>query len=480
MKINAHFSPSRRTVVLAVSALVLTWLVVTRSFVAYLADAAPHAALWIDSSQPEALVNIADEAIESAATGQPGVVSPARSPQLPEATADGARHASNAAITTPEAFDRAFSDFESIGQNQSISRPLLPANATRVRMWAESALMSEPLSAQAFRVLGQIADAGRDDAAAYKFMHAAGRLSLHAEFAGYWMLRASARARDYKSAVYYADVLLRTDPQSSRFVVPVLAGIIQNKDGAALVEKVLASNPPWRTDFIATLPNDVTDVRTPLNLLLSLRQDPSPPKTTDIVPYLNFLVAHKFYGLAYYTWLQFLSPNELRHVGFLFNGNFDGALSGAPFDWNIIQGTGVTIDVVPRPDKADRHALMVDFEFGRVDYHSVTELVMLAPGTYQFNGQYQGNLLGPRGLKWRVVCANGKITSGGESPMITGVTQGWRNVAFTFTVPPQDCTAQYVRLDLDARMASEELVSGTILFGDLQLSRVANPSPAGG
>lgn len=480
MNTNARFSLSRRTVVLAVSALVLTWLVVTRSFAAYLADAAPQAALWIDSGQPEALVNIADGAIESAATSQLGTVSPARNPQQPEATSDGARRASNVAVTSSRAFDRAFSDFESIGQNQSISRPVLPANATTVRTWAETALKSEPLSAHAFRVLGQIADADRNDAAAYKFMHAASRLSLHDEFASYWLLRASARSNDYKSAIYYADVLLRTDPQSSRFVAPVLAGIIQNKDGAALVEKVLARNPPWRTEFIATLPNDVTDVRTPLTLLLALRQDPTPPKTADIVPYLNFLIAHKFYGLAYYTWLQFLSPNELRHVGFLFNGNFDGALSGAPFDWNITQGTGVMIDVAPRPDKADQHVLMVDFEFGRVDYHSVTELVMLAPGTYQFHGQYQGNLLGPRGLKWRVVCANGKSTSGGESPMITGVTQGWKNVAFTFTVPPQDCTAQYVRLDLDARMASEELVSGTILFDDLQISRVANPSPAGG
>ena len=64
--------------------------------------------------------------------------------------------------------------------------------------------------------------------------------------------------------------------------------------------------------------------------------------------------------------------------------------------------------------------------------------------------------------------------------MITGVTQGWRNVAFTFTVPPQDCAAQYVRLDLDARMASEELVSGTILFDELQISRMPSPAAAGG
>ncbi len=479
MKIAALLPMRQRTVVVAVSAALLTWLVVSRSFVAFLADAAPHAAVWLDSRQPEALVNLADESIADAATDQLGGRAAARHAPQPAMTSADSRRAADA-TKSPQDINRAFSEFESIGQNQSISRPLPPDNAETVRLWAQTALMTEPVNEHAFRILGQIADADRDDAAASKYMRAAGRLSLHDEPATYWLLRASARANDYKPAVYYADALLRLDPQSTRYVAPVLAAIIQDKDGAALVEKVLAGDPPWRTAFISMLPNDVTDARTPLNLLLALRAGSKPPQTADIVPYLDFLTAHRFYQLAYYTWLQFLSPGELQHVGLLFNGSFEGTPSGAPFDWTITQGSGVTVDIVPRPDRADQHALMVDFEFGRVDYHSVTELVMLAPGTYQFNGRYQGKLLGPRGLKWRVVCANGKITGGGESPMITGVTQGWRNVAFTFTVPPQDCAAQYVRLDLDARMASEELVSGTILFDELQISRMPSPAAAGG
>jgi hypothetical protein len=53
-------------------------------------------------------------------------------------------------------------------------------------------------------------------------------------------------------------------------------------------------------------------------------------------------------------------------------------------------------------------------------------------------------------------------------------------VTFTFTVPEKGCDAQYVRLDLDARMASEEMVSGSIFFDDLQISRVVKPATAGG
>jgi hypothetical protein len=105
---------------------------------------------------------------------------------------------------------------------------------------------------------------------------------------------------------------------------------------------------------------------------------------------------------------------------------------------------------------------------------------MLAPGEYEFKGEYKGQLAGPRGMKWRIVCAGGTITSGGESPMITGQAKVWKSIAFKFTVPDKDCNAQYVRLDLDARMASEQLISGSILFDELQISHVANSSTSGG
>jgi hypothetical protein len=38
-------------------------------------------------------------------------------------------------------------------------------------------------------------------------------------------------------------------------------------------------------------------------------------------------------------------------------------------------------------------------------------------------------------------------------------------------VPPTGCPAQYIRLDLDARMASEQLVTGSMMFTNLELSR---------
>ena len=121
---------------------------------------------------------------------------------------------------------------------------------------------------------------------------------------------------------------------------------------------------------------------------------------------------------------------------------------------------------------------MIEFLYGRVEYHSVRELVLLPPGSYQFDGQYQGKLIGPRGLKWRLVCADDQSTPIGESPMIGGVASTWKEIKFSFTVPATNCRAQYVRLDLDARMASEQLVSGSVLMNQLHISRVSTAPDA--
>jgi tetratricopeptide (TPR) repeat protein len=467
-----------RAIAFTAVGVILTWLVLSQSFSAYLAAGAPQAALWLDPRQPEALVNFADQSLNAADLVQADVGTDDNASDLSnKAPGDKQQAAESSAGSL---LDRAFLSFESLGKDQSISRPIAPLNAPAIRDGATTALLNDPLDARALRILGQLAEADGDDAKTAKFMDAANRLSLHEIAAAFWLLRNSAATGDFKSAVYYADIMLRVAPQSSVYVVPVLAKISENPAGAVLVKALLAENPPWREQFIAVLPNSVTDVRTPLNLLLALRSDREPLTTEDIQPYLEFLIARKFYSLAYYTWLQFLSPEELRHAGLLYNGAFESAPSGLPFDWTIKQGTGVTIDVVPKPGQTSGHALMVDFQFGRVDYHSVTELVMLGPGTYQFAGRYKGDLVGPRGLRWRIACVNQTAGNVGESSMIAGSTKTWNNVMFTFTVPEKGCDAQYVRLDLDARMASEEMVSGSIFFDDLQISRVVKPATAGG
>jgi hypothetical protein len=210
----------------------------------------------------------------------------------------------------------------------------------------------------------------------------------------------------------------------------------------------------------------------PLDLLLAIKDTPTPPTTADLRDYLSVLIDHKLYELAYYAWLQFLSPEQLSSTGLLFNGGFEAMPSGLPFDWIIRPGAGVTIDIMTRPDEDGLRALYIEFGQGRVEFNGVSQLIMLAPGNYRFKGQYRGELVGRRGLVWRVSCAGGKGGAIGESQMTAGAAPRWKDIEWTFTVPDADCRAQQLRLELDARMASEQLVSGSIWYDELRISRI--------
>ena len=63
------------------------------------------------------------------------------------------------------------------------------------------------------------------------------------------------------------------------------------------------------------------------------------------------------------------------------------------------------MQIAARNDQPGQHALFLNFGPGRVDYHDVTQLIMLAPGSYKFRGKYKADLVSERGLEWRITCA---------------------------------------------------------------------------
>jgi hypothetical protein len=418
-----------RAILFATLAMILVWVVTSRTLAAYLANATPEQALIFRAHQSTALLNLADQKLGELDS---------------TVGTDGRAQSSN-------------SD---------------PAVDQHIRAMAESGVVDDPLNARGLRILGRLADRANDHTRSWQFMQTSARYSMNESFAVAWLVDKSFEKKDYAVTLHYADVLLRTRPQLINYIMPTLVKIAEDKDASGGLRKLLADNPPWRGQFFGALPGSVSDARTPLDLLLAVKESPNPPTADDLRGYLNFLVGHKFYALAYYGWLQFLPAEQLSGLGLLFNGGFETAPSGLPFDWAIKPGTGVTIDIAPAPGREEGRALVIGFEQGRVDFGGITQLVMLAPGKYQFNGKYTGEISGQRGLKWRATCAGGATI--GESGMVAGRTPTWKNIEFSFVVPSADCPAQYLRLDLDARMSSEQFASGTMWFGELRIGRLAD------
>jgi hypothetical protein len=334
---------------------------------------------------------------------------------------------------------------------------------------AERVLVRNPLSAHALRILGQVAAAAGDAPRANAFFQAAARRSLRETPALYWLMKKNYEQDNFATVIDYADALLRTRPRLIKVVTPVLARMLENESARPQLQKLLADNPPWRASFLAAFPAYIADARISLNLFLNLR-DSSPPLTLDeLSDYLAFLLRNNLYEFAYYAWLQFLPPELLTKVGFLINGSFERIPSGFPFDWVIKSGPGVTVGIDRNPTAKRHHALFIEFGQGRADF-AVSQLVALPPGTFQFEGQYMGELKGRRGLVWRITCANdGKRI--GQSDMMIGVVPIWADFGFSFTVPDRNCRAQVVQLMLNARSDSERLVSGSVWYDNLKISR---------
>lgn len=422
--------------------MVLVWQVISRSLTAYLAAVAPEAALGLQSSNPPALLKLADQRLKRDFVGKEN--RPAGRTGPPE----------RSRVESPAA--------EASGQ---------------IRAWAELALRNDPLNARALRILGQLAASAADEENAAKLMQAAAHRSLRESGAIYWLMRKSIETRDFATALYYADALLRTRARFVAHVMPTLSQMAEHKDARGELKKLIGKNPPWRAQFFADLPYSILDARTPLDLLLSIKDTPTPPAGPELLGYLNFLIGKELYELAHYTWLQFLPPAQLNSTGFLFNGSFELAPSGLPFDWLIAQGAGSTVDIAARPDQDGQRALAIELGHGRVDFPGVRQFVMLAPGTYRFNGKYRGRIVGRRGLEWRITCAGGGTAPIGQSLMFTGVTPVWKEFEFSFTVPEAGCRAQQLRLELAARSASEQFVSGSLWYDELRISRAAEQDP---
>jgi hypothetical protein len=359
----------------------------------------------------------------------------------------------------------------------SASMPILASmsrlSESDIRAYAEAAVVGDPLDARAVRTLAQLVELAGDTPRAAALYRASSNLSIRDSFSVFWLMREAIKNGNHRVVAHSIDTLLRTNSQVAAEIYPELARLAERPNGMEAVAEVLAEAPPWRTGFFNVMTPFIRDARTPLELMQKLRDTSVPPTDKEVLPYVKFLVSKGFYELAYYTWLQFIPPEQLGEVGYLFNGNFRRQPTGSPFDWYIVAARGAITDIVRRDKQPDQNTLYLELGPGRVEFN-VEQTLLLPPGSYVVSGELFGRLIGKRGLRWRVGCPGSQAL--GESEQLNGSSPQWGAFEFKFTVPADSCRAQVLSLVPDSRSASEQLMSGKIQFANLAV-RPASPAP---
>jgi hypothetical protein len=332
---------------------------------------------------------------------------------------------------------------------------------------ARSALSADPLAGGAVRMLGLVEQKHGSVDTTERLMRAAADASRRDVTAQTWLLGRNLQAGDLPQALSRLGVILTQDSPTSRTLVSQLLPLLNEDEPRRELAKLLSRRPPWRSGFLGQVSQEGQDLDAVSALFSTLRESPAPPLAEELRPFLDRLIRAGRAEQAYFVWRQSLAPERLSQLGYLYNASFEYPVSRLPFDWVFGHVDSAVVELSSQTSPA---VLQVGFFGGRVGQLLVSHLLALPPGTYLFTGREQSaSLANERGLRWRIFCLEQADGSLAETAPLLGDTP-WRRFAVSFDVGP-DCPVQNLQLELPARVALEQEVSGVASFAELNITK---------
>jgi hypothetical protein len=182
------------------------------------------------------------------------------------------------------------------------------------------------------------------------------------------------------------------------------------------------------------------------------------------------------FELAYQIWHATLLPRQRADEAHPFNRDFEFPVDGLPFNWSLEAVPGADIRVGSSDDK--KSALRVEFSGARVRFANVKQLMLLPAGDYSFSGKVKtAELRTVRGLWWRIYCATASANTIANTELVSG-TMPWTDFAVKFRVPATGCEAQWMQLELPARIEPELRIEGQVWYQDLRITPIPATSAA--
>jgi hypothetical protein len=358
---------------------------------------------------------------------------------------------------------------------QELAEP--EANLDSARDWAQRALRASPLNARAFALLGLIAERKGDQKSAEALMRITATRTWRDQTTDEWLLNNEAHRGDYAHALPYADALLRISYSFQPELFPVLASFTVDPRAFEALTAFLATAPPWRSWFLSELSAHLANQTRVVQLYTALKDSENPPTKEELGPYLARLIKDENFELAYKTWHATLSPQQRADDTYPFNRDFEFPADGLAFNWNLETAPGTDIRITPSAGSGKKRTLLVEFSGARVRFANVKQLMPLPAGDYSFSGKVKtAELRTSRGLWWRIFCATASASTLANTELVSG-TMPWTDFTVKFQVPATDCGAQWLQLELPARIDPELRIEGQVWYQDLRIAPTASAGP---
>jgi len=314
---------------------------------------------------------------------------------------------------------------------------------------ARQSLARAPFDVKALRSAGVVEAQTGDLDRADELLTLAGNWSLRDGATHLWLLERRLGQGEFGSAFAHADTLLRrrVSMQPAMFSVFNQAGRSDPRAFAALARQ-LATEPPWRPTYLASLGR--APEGQPLAAALGLALASVSQGGLTVSERANLyadLAAAKRYDL-----LRRLAATLDARGGparLVVDGGFSGAGSVGPLGWSLGAGPGFTTETVTAPRGGEGQALHVLSD----SYSSGTaadQLLLLSPGAHAFTARaliQQGN---PNGrVTWTIVCLPGATVTMTQT-LTAPDERGWTTSRTDFQVPAEGCAAQRLTLVFSA------------------------------
>ena len=367
------------------------------------------------------------------------------------------------------ASDRSLVDPALNEQEQRAALKLLSGEKiAELRSRETAVLKSNPMDRTAIFNLAVLADLEGDAQIRDKLLAAGARRSLRDTTLQTSAFSIALANKDMATAVNIFDGLLRSRPSSGALLFPAINTLLGDQNGLQAYVKAMNGDPPWRGAAFDFMLSQKPEGQVAYQYLSVLRKSGVPPTDVELRLMLGGMITRKQFDLAYFSWLDSMSPEQLAKAGAIYDGDFSEEPRGLFFDWTLNPMKNSTTKVALRNGNGVDRALVVVFTSSEDFYSGAIQYLKLDAGRYRFEAEAEmRNVKTDGGLVWRIYCLD-EIKLLGQSQVLK-INGPWMPLGFSFLVPEEKCGTQLLKLESATQTKLDLLMSGQYSFDKLKI-----------